>query len=111
MNSLTKTLAIPALLLSISWATPVPAHTKDRSSSSQQDNTKQNKRDRSPDAVTADQQKNTVSDRELTKKIRGALVSDKSMSTYAHNVKVVSQNGVVTLKGPVHSETEKAAIH
>lgn len=37
-------------------------------------------------------------------------MGDKSLSTYAHNVKVISQNGVVTLKGPVRSEEEKKAI-
>jgi osmotically-inducible protein OsmY len=38
------------------------------------------------------------------------VVKDKSLSTYAHNVKVISQNGMVTLKGPVKSEEEKQAI-
>jgi len=70
------------------------------------DNTKVNKQNQ----PTADQQKNNVSDRDLTKKIRESIVSDKSLSTYAHNVKVISQNGVVTLKGPVRSEDEKKAI-
>lgn len=37
-------------------------------------------------------------------------MADKSLSTYAHNVKVISQNGMVTLKGPVQSEDEKSAI-
>jgi len=74
------------------------------------DNTKTNKRDRSPSATTADQQKMNVNDRELTQKIRKAVMADKSLSTYAHNVKIVSQNGAVTLKGPVRSEDEKKAI-
>ena len=42
--------------------------------------------------------------------IRKAIVSDKSLSTYAHNVKVISKGGKVTLKGPVRSEEEKSAI-
>ncbi len=74
------------------------------------DNTKVNKRDRNQDAVTADQQKENATDRDLTKKIRRAIVEDKSLSVYAHNIKVVSQNGTVTLKGPVHTEEEKDAI-
>ena len=74
------------------------------------DNTKVNKRDRSKDAATADQQKENATDRDLTKRIRRAIVEDKSLSTYAHNIKVVSQNGRVTLKGPVHSEDERKAI-
>jgi len=76
----------------------------------QPDNTKVNKRDRSEAAVTADQQKMNVSDRELTQKIRKAVMADKSLSTYAHNVKIVSQHGAVTLKGPVRSEDEKKSI-
>lgn len=74
------------------------------------DNTKVNKRDRNKAEPTADQQKNNKSDRELTKEIRKAIVADKSLSTYAHNVKIISQNGTVTLKGPVRSEDEKKAV-
>ncbi len=59
---------------------------------------------------TADQQKENVSDRELARQIRKALVSDKRLSTYAHNVKIIASNGLVTLRGPVRSEQEKAAI-
>ena len=77
---------------------------------SQPDNTKVNQRDRKPGAVTADQQKETAGDRELTAKIRKALVADKSLSTYAHNVKIVSQSGTVTLKGPVRSDAEAHAV-
>jgi hyperosmotically inducible periplasmic protein len=59
---------------------------------------------------TADQQKENVSDRELVRQIRKVLVPDKSLSTHAHNVKIIAANGVVTLRGPVRSEEEKAAI-
>ena len=51
-----------------------------------------------------------ASDRDLAKKIRQAVVGDKTLSTYAHNVKIVAQDGQVTLKGPVRSEAEKTAI-
>jgi hyperosmotically inducible protein len=74
------------------------------------DNTAANKRDRAKDAATADQQKENASDREITQKIRQALMDDKSLSTYAHNVKVITQDGQVTLKGPVRSEEEKKTI-
>jgi len=74
------------------------------------DNTKINQRDRNKTEPTADQQKENRSDRELTREIRRALVKDKSLSTYAHNIKVISQNGMVTLKGPVRSEEEKQAV-
>src|SRR5580765_3089356 len=71
------------------------------------DNTKVNQRDREKGAATADQQKENASDREITQKIRQALMADKSLSTYAHNVKVIAQDGQVTLKGPVRTEDEK----
>lgn len=74
------------------------------------DNTKVNRNDRKAGEPTADQQKINRTDRDLTKKIRQSIMSDKSLSTYAHNVKVISQGGMVTLKGPVHSEEEKKSI-
>jgi hyperosmotically inducible periplasmic protein len=61
-------------------------------------------------ARTADQQSEATSDREVTKKIRQSLIADKSLSMYGHNVKIITRNGAVTLKGPVHSEEEKQAI-
>ena len=74
------------------------------------DNTKVNQRDRMAREPTADQQKENTSDRQLTAKIRRAIMADKSLSTYAHNVKIIVQNGDVTLKGPVHTEDEKKAV-
>jgi osmotically-inducible protein OsmY len=74
------------------------------------DNTKTNQRDRSPNAQTADQQKDNQNDRDVTRQIRQAIMNDKNLSVYAHNVKIISQNGTVTLKGPVRSEDEKQAI-
>jgi hyperosmotically inducible protein len=79
-------------------------------SAPQPDNTKINKRDRNADEATADQQKGNATDRELTRQIRRSIVADKSLSTYAHNIKIISQNGAVTLKGPVKSDDEKKAI-
>ena len=81
-------------------ATPAPAP----------DNTKMNSRDRNPGQATADQQKENRSDRDLTREIRRSIMQDKSLSTYAHNVKIISQNGMVTLKGPVRSEDEKNMV-
>lgn len=74
------------------------------------DNTSINKRDNSPKELTADQQGETQQDRKLTQQIRRAIVEDKSLSTYAHNVKIVAVDGMVTLKGPVRSAEEKQAI-
>jgi hyperosmotically inducible protein len=74
------------------------------------DNTAVNKRDRTATAQTADQQSNGRSDLETSRQIRRAIVNDKSLSTYAHNIKIITQHGQVTLKGPVRSTEEKAAI-
>jgi hyperosmotically inducible periplasmic protein len=74
------------------------------------DNTQTNQRDRNSNQPTADQQKDNGHDRELARQIRKAIVSDKSLSTYGHNVKVIAQGGQVTLKGPVRSAEEKQAI-
>ncbi len=74
------------------------------------DNTKVNKRDRAAGEPTADQQKNNRTDLDLTKDIRRSIMDDKALSTYAHNVKVISQDGTVTLKGPVHSDDEVKSI-
>jgi len=59
---------------------------------------------------TADQQKENKPDRETAKQIRKAIQSDKSLSSSAHNVKVIAQNGTVTLKGQVRSEEEKKTV-
>jgi hyperosmotically inducible periplasmic protein len=74
------------------------------------DNTKMNQGDASKDATTADQQKMNPVDRNTTKQIRKSIMQDKSLSTYAHNVKIITQDGKVTLKGPVRSEDEKANL-
>ena len=74
------------------------------------DNTKVNQRDHNTTEPTADQQKENRSDRDITQQIRQSIMKDKSLSTYAHNVKIVTQNGQVTLKGPVRSDEEKRAI-
>lgn len=89
---------IPNVSLSQDQSTP-PA-------SASPDNSAQNKAQGS----TADQQLENTTDRMTSKKVRQALMADKSLSTYAHNVKIITQNGVVTLKGPVNSAEEKQAI-
>ena len=70
------------------------------------DNTKVNRRDE----LSADSQKNGKHDLAITRDIRRALVADKSLSSYAHNVKVITSHGEVTLKGPVRSEDERKAV-
>jgi len=72
----------------------------------QPDNTKVNR----PSAINADTQKNDKHDLAITQDIRKAIMADKSLSTYAHNVKVITENGNVTLKGPVRSEQERKTV-
>jgi len=79
-------------------------------STTQPDNTKVNQRDRSSAEPTADQQKMNKSDQNLSAAIRKSIVADKGLSTYAHNIKVIAQNGDVTLKGPVKSDDEKKSV-
>lgn len=98
------------LALSILLAAGTLAMAQDASQTTAPDNTSVNKRDRDSSQPTADQQKENRSDKEITRDIRRSIMNDKSLSTYAHNVKIVSQNGMVTLKGPVRSEEEKSAI-
>ena len=103
--SLRKYVALP--LFALTWGSAsaaAPFAVQDPPS--QADNSKSNK-DQSP---TADDQKMNPADRDLTKKIRTSIHQDKSLSTYGHNIKIIAQSGRVTLKGPVRSDEEKAAI-
>jgi osmotically-inducible protein OsmY len=76
----------------------------------QPDNTRVNKQARAASSATADQQNNNRSDITITRDIRRAIVSDKNLSTYAHNVKVITQHGDDTLKGPVRTEDERKVV-
>jgi hypothetical protein len=81
-----------------------------RAQQTQPDNTGSNKGDRGTGAPTADQQSNDKADLERSQQIRRAITSDKTLSTYAHNIKVITKNGKVTLRGPVRDEAEKVAV-
>jgi hyperosmotically inducible protein len=107
---MTRYLTTYATVLTLSLGAAWTAGAQSTPSQQKQDNTRINQRDREPGAATADQQKENPADRDLTSKIRKAIVDDKTLSTYAHNVKVISQNGTVTLKGPVRSDAEMKSI-
>ena len=110
-NSISRAIVQICLSACLICGTWTAAHGQD--SSGQQpaaDNTKTNQRDNNKAEPTADQQKENQSDREMTRQIRKSIAQDKSLSTYAHNVKIISQGGMVTLKGPVRSDEEKSAI-
>lgn len=101
MKSLMKPLVITATLFSAGLAFA-------EGTASQRDNTARNRQDGSVVTPTADQQGNTKSDLEITRRIRADLVADKGLSVYARNIKVITQNGKVILRGPVRSASEKA---
>jgi osmotically-inducible protein OsmY len=67
-------------------------------------------RDRNSEIPTAGDQAQNKQDLEIAANIRKAVVSDDSLSVNAHNVKIITSNGVATLRGPVKSPQEKAAI-
>ena len=102
VRTLTATAALTLAAAGVSYAQQSP--------SQKPDNTSVNKADRQPGAVTADQQGNSAADRDATKKIRESIVRDKELSTYAHNVKVITRDGTVTLKGPVRSDAERNSV-
>jgi hyperosmotically inducible protein len=75
------------------------------------DNSKTNQRDRYDRSATADQQqKMSKADTDLVRKIRQSVIADKTLSTYAHNVKIVAQDGQVTLRGPVRNDAERDSL-
>ena len=74
------------------------------------DDTGRNARDREGNTVTPLDQSNEEADVEITRQIRQAIRDDDSMSQKALNAKIITQDGVVTLRGPVDSQAEKAAI-
>jgi hyperosmotically inducible protein len=106
-STISKAIA-SALLLGSSFVIQLPAQSAD--AQTKPDNSAVNKRDKDPGAVTADQQKMNPADRDIAARIRKSIMADKTLSTYAHNVKIVSQDGAVTLKGPVRSDAEVASI-
>ena len=74
------------------------------------DNTRKNQRDRSGETTTSGDQSNSQEDVKITAAIRRAVVRDNSLSTTAKNVKIITANGMVTLRGPVKNDAEKTKI-
>ena len=103
-----RVLAIPVFFAaSLAWNISTPPSLAQDAPQGRPDNSRNNK-DQSP--PTADQQKSNAGDRELVQKIRKSIMADKSLSTYAHNVKVIAQDGKVTLRGPVRTDDEKRSV-
>ena len=74
------------------------------------DNTGVNERDKDGNTLTVFDQGESEGDRQITAKVRELVVADDSLSTNAHNVKIITIAGVVTLRGPVNTPTERASI-
>lgn len=74
------------------------------------DNTAVNERDKAAETIKSTDQPNNSADIHVAAAVRKAIVDDKSLSTLAHNVKLVAANGKVTLRGPVSSSSEKAKV-
>jgi osmotically-inducible protein OsmY len=74
------------------------------------ENTERNERDRDGASLTPTDQGDSEADVELTRSIREAIQNDDSMSMNARNVKIISREGTVTLRGPVENEREKSTI-
>jgi osmotically-inducible protein OsmY len=106
--ALALTGAIGLTGVSFAWATD-PATTSDAAQSAP-DNSGRNKRDRGGDTLTLGDQGNSQQDVDLTKRIRQQVVKDDQLSTMAHNVKIITMNGVVTLRGPVKTPDEKQRV-
>jgi len=88
-------------------ATPLPTQQRGMEDA---DNTGINDRDRDDSAITAQTQSNETGDVELLSAIRQEIVEEDSLSTTAHNIKIVTNNGAVTLRGPVNSAAEKSQV-
>ncbi len=99
-------LAVPALLSVLLIPRFAIGQDQSTSSATSPDNAANNK----THMTTADQQSENTSDRLLTQKIRKSIIADKSLSMYGHNVKIITKDGAVTLKGPVHTDEEKQNI-
>lgn len=99
-----------------SWALPLTvlcccgAFAQQQQPGGSADNTRNNRENHASSTANADDQQQNSSDVKLTQQIRRSVMADKSLSTYAHNVKIVTVNGNVTLNGVVRSEDEKNAI-
>jgi hyperosmotically inducible protein len=105
MRTVSSTLAASAALAVVCSLVPSLSHAR-MAQQAAPDNSRMN----ADHKKTADDQPNASEDRMTTAKVRKAIMADKGLSSYAHNVKIITTNGQVTLKGPVKSEEEKQRI-
>jgi hyperosmotically inducible protein len=93
-------------VITFALSTSIPAICEDKPA----DNTGRNQRDKSGQNPTPTDQSNSAADLELTRTIRQAIVKDASLTATAKNVKIISSEGKVTLRGPVNTAEEKTKI-
>lgn len=79
-------------------------------SASNVDNSEMNVRDKSNVTATPQDQSNSAGDRKLLSLVRRNIVHEKSLSMSAHNIKIMTSDGVVTLRGPVKNKEEKVKL-
>ncbi|MDY7540674.1 BON domain-containing protein [Undibacterium sp. RTI2.1] len=117
MKSVSKSLKGVALLffistpfLSFAADKPVAPMRSETKSASNVDNSEMNVRDKSNVTATPQDQSNSAGDRKLLSLVRRNIVHEKSLSMSAHNIKIMTSDGVVTLRGPVKNKEEKVKL-
>jgi osmotically-inducible protein OsmY len=105
-----KMKTLKQIVLSLVMAMSLISVTPVRAEQYPADNSGRNVRDEDANRVTPQDQSNTKTDVRITQAIRKAVVADKHLSTSAHNVKIITRKGVVTLRGPVTSAAERSTI-
>lgn len=74
------------------------------------ENTQQNLRDRDNQTLTPEDQNESEADIKITAHIRQMVHQDQSLSMDAHNAKIITRKGVVTLRGPVETGAERMKL-
>ena len=110
MKRITLTLLLAVGFTLSGIAEEKPAANESSTENTAADNTARNERDKSGDTKTSGDQSNSPEDIKITAAIRRAIVGDGSLSITAKNVKIITVDGAVTLRGPVNNAKEKASI-
>jgi hyperosmotically inducible periplasmic protein len=107
----TKKELMKRTLLAIAYLSTLTLATLAADDKKTPDNTATNERDRSGETQTSGDQSNSSADLKITQVVRQALMKESELSMTAKNIKVITSNGQVTLRGPVKTAQEKAKIN
>ena len=110
MRTIGAPLVLTLLILLAGCSKKEEAKNDQRSPTVEADNSAKNVRDRDDATKTSGDQSESEADRTISQNIRQAINADDSLSTNGKNVKIITAEGVVTLRGPVKDETEKTNI-